>query len=196
MLERERALWDAGYRYVAGLDEAGRGCLAGPVVAAAVVLPHDADLPTVRDSKTLRRAAREAARARIEAEAVAFAVGVCSPAEIDEVNILQAALEAMRRAARALAVPPDYLLVDGNQPLGDEAPAPHEAIVQGDATSLSVAAASILAKTTRDARMRRLHADFPAYGWNTNVGYPTKAHYAALAAHGPTPHHRRSFRLS
>jgi ribonuclease HII len=196
MLDLERKLWNDGYRHVAGLDEAGRGCLAGPVVAAAVILPPDANLPTVTDSKKLSRAQREAARPAIEAQALAIGIGRCTPAEIDAMNILQAALEAMRRAARHLAVPPDYGLVDGNQALGTNAGFAHEAIVKGDGRSLSIAAASVVAKTERDALMRALHARHPAYGWDTNVGYPTRAHYNALAEHGPTPHHRRSFRLN
>ena len=191
----ERAHWAAGRRYVAGLDEAGRGCLAGPVVAAAVVLPPDARLPGLDDSKALTAAQREALLPRIEAEALALGVGQCAPDEIDRLNILRASLEAMRRAAAALALPPDALLVDGNQPL-PVAPCVQEAVVKGDARSLSIAAASVVAKVTRDRLMAALDAEFPAYGWAGHKGYPTAAHYAALRAHGPSPHHRRSFRLA
>lgn len=191
----ERALWHRGYPRVAGLDEAGRGCLAGPVVAAAVVLPPDARLPRLDDSKKLSPAARATIFDVVHAEALAVGVGQCSPAEIDELNILGAALEAMRRAALDLALGPDFLLIDGNQPL-PEAPWPQETVVGGDARSLSIAAASVVAKVTRDQLMERLDADFPAYGWAAHKGYPTASHYAALRAHGPSPHHRRSFRLS
>jgi ribonuclease HII len=198
MLDYERRLWSDGYERVAGLDEAGRGCLAGPVVAAAVVMPPDAELPAIQDSKSLSEAARRSARKQIEDRAVAHAIARCSPDEIDEINILQAALRAMRRAAAACTPAPDFLLIDGNQwdrSLTD-APWPYETVVQGDATSQSIAAASILAKTERDAMMRDLHEEHPEYGWETNVGYPTQQHYDALAEHGPTPHHRRSFTLS
>jgi len=197
MLDYERRLWADGYEHVAGLDEAGRGCLAGPVVAAAVVMPPKTELPAIQDSKALSEAARLAAREQIETQAAAYAVRRCSPDEIDDLNILQAALEAMRRAAAACTPDPDFLLVDGNQwsrSLTD-APWPYETVVKGDATSQSIAAASILAKTERDALMRELHEKHPEYGWNTNVGYPTKQHYDALAEHGATSHHRRSFTL-
>jgi ribonuclease HII len=197
MLDYERRLWNDGYERVAGLDEAGRGCLAGPVVAAAVILPPELELPAVQDSKTLSESTRLTLRETIEEQAVASAIASSSPAEIDDLNILQAALQAMRRAAADCTPPPDFLLVDGNQWTRDlvDAPWPHETIVQGDATSQSIAAASILAKTERDARMRSLHDDHPAYGWDSNVGYPTQAHYAALAEHGATPYHRQSFTL-
>jgi ribonuclease HII len=197
VLDLERALWSDGYERVAGLDEAGRGPLAGPVVAAAVVLPPGLDLPAVQDSKALSAEERRAAREQIEAQATTFGIAACSPSEIDDLNILQASLEAMRRAAAACAPPPEYLLVDGNQwdrSLTD-APWPYETVVGGDAASQSIAAASILAKTERDARMRELHAEHPEYGWDSNVGYPTQQHYDALAEHGTTPHHRRSFTL-
>ena len=193
-LSFERRHWTAGRRFVAGLDEAGRGCLAGPVVAAAVVLPPDAALPGLNDSKRLSPERREAMLARVYAEALAVGVGHCSPEEIDRMNILRAALEAMRRAVADLALPPDVVLVDGNQPL-DAAPCPQETIVKGDVYSLSIAAASVVAKVTRDRLMVMLDRDYPHYGWAQHKGYPTAVHYAALAAHGPSPHHRRSFRL-
>ncbi|WP_412069697.1 ribonuclease HII [Rubrivirga sp. IMCC43871] len=194
-LALEHAHWVDGRAVVAGLDEAGRGCLAGPVVAAAVVLPRDADLPRLDDSKKLTPAAREALVPIIHREALAVGVGSCSPAEIDELNILWASMEAMRRAALSLALVPDVLLVDGNCAIPN-APCTQETIIKGDAKSLSIAAASVIAKVTRDAQMVALHRDYPAYGWDGHKGYPTAAHYAALAAHGPSPHHRRSFRLS
>lgn len=193
-LEIEHALWQKGHTHVAGVDEAGRGCLAGPVVAAAVVLPCGTTIDGVDDSKRLKAPRREQLALTIKEQAVAWGVGRCSPAEIDELNILWAAMEAMRRAVAALAVPPDYLLVDGNRCF-DDPPCLAETLVKGDARCHAIAAASILAKTERDRLMHALHDDYPAYGWSSNVGYPTKAHYAALSEHGPTPHHRRSFRL-
>lgn len=198
MLTHERRLWSDGYDRVAGLDEAGRGCLAGPVVAAAVILPPDLEIDSIRDSKSISEKQRLEARTEIEERALAYAIGRCSPAEIDELNILNAALQAMRRAASECRPEPDFLLIDGNQWTRDlmEAPWPHETIVKGDAKSQSIAAASILAKTERDALMRELHEENPQYGWESNVGYPTQKHYDALEAHGPTPYHRRSFSLS
>lgn len=190
----ERSLWNTGYQHVAGVDEAGRGCLAGPVVAAAVILPPDLVLPKVKDSKALSPKVREEVRARILEEAVAVGIGRCTPQEIDELNILWAAMEAMRRATEACSPPPDFLLVDGNRCFS-EAPCPHETVVRGDQKCHAIAAASIIAKTERDALMRRLHEKHPVYGWNTNVGYPTAAHYEALDLHGPTLYHRHSFKL-
>ncbi|HEX8384708.1 MAG TPA: ribonuclease HII [Rubricoccaceae bacterium] len=184
----------AGRLVVAGCDEAGRGCLAGPVVAAAVILPPDAHLPGLDDSKKLSPEAREALVPLIERVALAVAVGQCSSEEVDRLNVLWAAMEAMRRAACALPVAPDLLLVDGNTPIPD-APCPQETVVRGDGLSLSIAAASVVAKVHRDRLMVALDADFPAYGWARHKGYPTAQHYAALAAHGPSPHHRRTFRL-
>lgn len=197
MLDLERRLWNAGYEHIAGLDEAGRGCLAGPVVAAAAVLPPETEIPAIQDSKSLSEKERLAAREQIEEHAEAFAIARCLPDEIDDLNILQAALKAMRRAAGGCEPSPDFLLVDGNQwsrTLTD-APWPYETVVKGDATSQSIAAASILAKTERDAMMRQLHEEYPNYGWNSNVGYPTQQHYDALAEHGATPYHRQSFTL-
>src|SRR5690606_36235925 len=147
------------------------------------------------DSKKLTPAARDGLMERITAEALAVGVGQCSAAEIDAMNILHASLEAMRRAVQNLALGPDFLLVDGNTPI-PAARWPQEAVVRGDARSLSIAAASVVAKVTRDRLMVRLHGDFPAYGWAGHKGYPTAAHYDALLAHGPSPHHRRSFRLA
>jgi ribonuclease HII len=191
----EHVHWAVGRRYVVGVDEAGRGCLAGPVVAAAVVLPPEASLPGLDDSKRLTAEARAALVPAIRREALAVGVGTCSPEEIDRLNVLWASLEAMRRAVLALPLPPDVVLVDGNHGI-PELPWAQEALVKGDVRSLSVAAASVVAKVTRDRLMEALHVEYPAYGWDGHKGYPTATHYAALAAHGPSPHHRRSFRLT
>lgn len=195
LLDAERRLWNAGYERIAGLDEAGRGCLAGPVVAAAVILPKGIQIESIQDSKSLSEAERENAREEIEAKAEAVALGICSPQEIDKLNILWAAMKAMRRAATDCTPSPDYLLIDGNR-FVDDTPWPYETLVKGDASSQSIAAASIIAKTSRDAMMRKLHTQYPAYGWESNVGYPTQSHYEALDEHGPTPYHRRSFKLA
>lgn len=194
-LDLEQAHWQDGRQYVAGVDEVGRGCLAGPVVAAAVVLPWGHSIAGVRDSKALSEARRLTLVQRIQAEALATGVGMCSPAEIDELNILWASLEAMRRAVLNLSLTPDALLIDGNRVIPN-APWPQQTVVKGDAKSQSIAAASILAKTLRDALMADLGAAHPGYGWARNVGYPTAEHYAGLAEHGPTVHHRRSFKLA
>ncbi len=193
-LEQEEKLWSQGYSAVAGIDEAGRGCLAGPVVAGAVILPRGVMIPGVNDSKKLKEAQREAVFETICQQAVAVGVGICSPEQIDALNILWAAMEAMRRAAADLNPAADFLLIDGNRCFPDS-PWPYETVIKGDAHSHTIAAASIIAKVTRDRLMTMLHEEYPAYGWQQNVGYPTKAHYAALAEHGPTPYHRRSFRL-
>lgn len=197
MLTHERTLWADGYKRIAGLDEAGRGCLAGPVVAAAVIMPPGVEIDTIRDSKALSEETRLSVRKTVEEHAVAAAIAQCSPAEIDDRNILGAALEAMRRAASSCDPSPDFVLVDGNQWERNlvDAPWPHETVVKGDAKSQSIAAASILAKTERDALMRELHEKHPEYGWESNVGYPTQSHYDALREHGATSHHRQSFTL-
>ena len=176
----------------AGCDEAGRGCLAGPVYAAAVILSPDFQHPLLDDSKKLTEAKRLEARQLIEAKALAWAVASVSPQEIDQVNILNATYEAMHEAIRCMPKAPAFLVIDGNRfrPYPDIGSA---CVVKGDSRFLHIAAASILAKTYRDAIMLDLHEQYPEYGWNTNMGYPTKAHKAAIAAHGPTPFHRRSF---
>ncbi len=181
-------------RTEAGCDEAGRGCLAGAVFAAAVVLPPGFENEDLNDSKQLSEHRRYALRPLIEREAVAWAVGVVSPAEIDRINILNASILAMHRALDGLKVQPQHILVDGNRfrPYRD---IPHTTVVKGDGKYLSIAAASILAKTYRDDYMLRLHAEYPAYGWDSNKGYPTAAHRAAIAACGITPYHRTTFRL-
>ena len=191
----ESALWQRSMHRVAGVDEAGRGCLAGPVVAAAVVLAPDTRIARLDDSKKLTPAVRETLFGTITAEALAVGIGQCSPAEIDALNILHASLEAMRRAVHDLAITPDFLLIDGNKAIA-ESPWPQETVVKGDARSLSIAAASIVAKVTRDRLMVELHDTFPEYGWAGHKGYPTASHYTALRTHGPSPHHRRSFRLA
>jgi len=193
-LALERRLWNRGFRLVAGIDEAGRGSLSGPVVAAAVILQVDDRIEGVADSKRLSPGKRRRLAEEIRRRAKAVGVGFCSPAEIDRINILQAALEAMRRAVSELSPTPDFLLVDGNACFAD-APAPARTVIRGDARCHAIAAASIIAKTWRDDHMKRLHEEYPEYGWNANMGYGTEAHYSALARYGPTRHHRRTFRL-
>lgn len=179
-------------QHVCGLDEAGRGPLAGPVVAAAVVLNPGEPIPGLDDSKKLSEKKREQLAREIRKKALAWAVAEASVEEIDRINILQASLLAMRRAVEGLAIQPDSALVDGNQCpcLG----IPAEAIVKGDGKIASIAAASILAKTVRDEMMRRLHGQYPLYGFDRHMGYPTPAHLAALRAYGISPVHRHSFR--
>lgn len=181
-------------RYEAGCDEAGRGCLAGPVYAAAVILPDDFHHPLLNDSKQLTEKRREILRPIIESNAVAWAVGIVSPQEIDNINILNASILAMHRALDGLQVVPGAIVVDGNRfkPYGD---IPWETFVKGDGRFGNIAAASILAKTHRDQFMQQLHEEFPQYDWNINKGYPTKAHRKAIEQYGVTPHHRMSFRL-
>ena len=178
----------------AGLDEAGRGCLAGAVYAAAVILPKDYRNEMLNDSKQLSEKKRYLLREQIERDALAWAVGVVTPQEIDEINILNASFLAMHRALDQLAVRPEALLVDGNRfkPYRD---LPHTTVVKGDGKYLSIAAASILAKTYRDDYMNRLHEEFPYYDWDHNKGYPTKKHRAAIAERGTTPYHRMTFNL-
>jgi ribonuclease HII len=182
---------DASAPRIAGVDEAGRGPLAGPVVAAAVVLASETELEGVADSKTLSEPRREELYELVLERAEAVATSARSAKAIDRVNILAAALEAMREATEALAVPPDLAIVDGNRTFRSRVPA--VAVVKGDARSLSIAAASIVAKVTRDRLMRTLAERYPEYGWERNKGYPTKAHRDALLRHGATPHHRQSF---
>lgn len=184
----------------AGCDEAGRGCLCGPVSCAAVILPPDFEAEGLNDSKQLSAAARERLRFQIEREALAWAVVMVDAAEIDKINILNASITGMQRALDALSLRPDHILVDGNKfrpyldPVRDIDIAYHT-VVKGDATYMSIAAASILAKTHRDELMCKLAAEFPGYGWEKNMGYPTAAHYAALKRLGATPYHRLTFNL-
>ena len=178
----------------AGCDEAGRGPLAGPVFAAAVILPKDFYHPLLNDSKKMTEKAREELRPIIEREAVAWAVEEVSANEIDTINILNASIAGMQRAVRKLTVKPEFLLIDGNKfkPFDDYK---YQCVVKGDATYASIAAASVLAKTYRDEYMRKLAKEFPQYGWERNMGYPTKEHVQAIIEHGYTEHHRKSFHL-
>lgn len=181
-----------GLRLVAGVDEAGRGPLAGPVTAAAVILDPACIPPGIDDSKRLTAAQRERLAQAIREQALAFCVAQASVAEIDALNILQASLLAMRRALAGLTPQPQVALIDGNR-LPKGLPMPAQALVKGDAKSLSIAAASILAKVERDRIMCELSATNPGYLWEKNAGYPTPEHLFALQTHGVTPHHRRSF---
>jgi ribonuclease HII len=178
----------------AGCDEAGRGCLAGPVFAAAVILPKTFQHPLLNDSKQLSEKKRLAARAIVEKEAISWGVGVVMPKEIDEINILNASFLAMHRAIEKLQPVPELLLIDGNRFKPYKA-VPFHCIVKGDGKYLSIAAASILAKTHRDEYMMQAAQEFPYYAWAKNKGYPTKAHRAAIQQHGACIHHRRSFKL-
>jgi ribonuclease HII len=191
LFARRRRLVAGGARTVAGVDEVGVGPLAGPVVAAAVVLPDCVDLPGLNDSKRLTRVARERLAARISEQAVAVAVGEVSRVDIDRLNIRRASLEAMRRAVDALTVVPDHVLVDARTI--PRIAMPQTALIHGDAIDGSIAAASIVAKVHRDALMRRLHVRYPEYGFARHMGYATAQHLAALSRLGPTPAHRRSF---
>ncbi len=178
----------------AGCDEAGRGCLAGPVFAGACILAKDFYHPWLNDSKQLTEHQRNVLREVIEKEALAWAVGRVEAAEIDEINILRASFLAMHRALDQLALRPEFILVDGNRfnKYGEIA---HACVVQGDGKFAAIAAASVLAKTHRDAEMLRLQTDFPHYQWHSNKGYPTLTHRQAIREHGISPHHRRSFQL-
>lgn len=184
----------SGKTLEAGLDEAGRGCLAGPVVAAAVILPPGFQHEILTDSKQLLKKDREMLRDLIKKEAVAWAIGVVSHEEIDQINILNASFLAMHRAVEQLTHKPEFLIVDGNR-FNKYEGIEHACIVKGDSLYYSIAAASILAKTYRDELMENLALEFPDYGWQTNAGYPTIKHRAAIAAFGVTPHHRLTFRL-
>lgn len=184
----------------AGCDEAGRGCLCGPVSCAAVILPPDFEDPGLNDSKQLSAARREELRAVIEEKALAWAVVMVEAEEIDRINILNASIVGMQRALDCLSTRPEHILIDGNRfrPYLDPVrniEIPHRTIVKGDATFLSIAAASILAKTHRDELMVTYARQYPGYGWESNMGYPTKTHRRAIAEQGPTPIHRKSFRL-
>jgi ribonuclease HII len=181
-------------RIETGCDEAGRGCLAGPVTAAAVILPEDFHNELLNDSKQLTERQRELLRPIIEREAIAWAVAFVSPQEIDEINILRASFTAMHRAIDQLTTRPEALLIDGNRFIKYQ-DIPHTCIVKGDGKMMSIAAASVLAKTHRDEYMQRIAQDFPQYAWDKNKGYPTPAHRAAIELHGATPHHRMSFQL-
>jgi ribonuclease HII len=178
----------------AGCDEAGRGCLAGPVFAAAVILPRGFRHSELNDSKQLSQKKREKLRLEIEKEAISWAIGFCSPEEIDTINILNASFLAMHRAVEKLSKVPEHLLIDGNR-FKPFPGIPHTCIVKGDGKYLSIAAASVLAKTYRDDLMEKLHIEFPHYFWNSNKGYPTLSQREAIVKHGITKHHRKTFRL-
>lgn len=178
----------------AGCDEAGRGCLAGPVFAAAVILPEDFQNELLNDSKKLTEKRRYELRPIIEAEAIAWAVGIVSAKEIDKINILNASFLAMHRAIETLQVKPEHLIIDGNRFKPYEG-IPHQCVVKGDGKYMSIAAASILAKTYRDDYMNKIASDYPAYQWAKNKGYPTKDHRKAIEEFGATEHHRMSFTL-
>lgn len=178
----------------AGTDEAGRGCLAGPVTAAAVILPKYFELPLLNDSKKLSEKQCYALRSQIEAKAIAYTYAHVYPDEIDQINILNASIKAMHLALSQLTTKPDFIAVDGNRfhPFGGT---PFECVIKGDGKYQHIASASILAKTYRDDYMKRIHAEFPDYHWEQNKGYPTQAHRKVIAKKGPTPYHRKSFQL-
>jgi ribonuclease HII len=178
----------------AGTDEAGRGCLAGPVVAAAVILPNNFEHPLLNDSKQLTEKQREILRPIIEEKALAYGVAFISEATIDEINILQASILGMHKSIEKLTIIPQHIIVDGNK-FKDYQNIPHTTIVKGDAKYLSIAAASVLAKTYRDEFMQKIDAEFPNYSWKKNKGYPTKQHRNAIREFGSTKYHRKTFKL-
>ena len=178
----------------AGCDEAGRGCLAGPVVAAAVILPKGFKNELLNDSKKISEKTRNELRLIIETEATSWGIGFVSPNEIDKINILQASFLAMHRAIDQLKAKPKHLVIDGNK-FNPYRKIPHTCIIKGDGKYMNIAAASILAKTHRDELMYNIHEKFPHYNWKKNKGYPTKEHREAISTHGTSPHHRMSFKL-
>lgn len=184
----------SGYQFEAGTDEAGRGCLSGPVVAAAVILPLDYHNKLLNDSKQLSEAKRKKLRPIIEKDALAFGVSFINEKEVDQLNVLQASIKGMQRAISMMSITPEYIIVDGNKfkPYKD---VPFETIVKGDAKYLSIAAASVLAKTYRDDFMEKIHKEFPFYNWKNNKGYPTKEHRKAIQEYGITKYHRKTFKL-
>ncbi|GAM12547.1 ribonuclease HII [Mesobacillus selenatarsenatis] len=190
MTSFERKYRSEGFRYIAGIDEAGRGPLAGPVVAGAVILPENFYLPGLNDSKKLTESKRDEYFEVIMSEALAVGVGLISAAEIDEINILQASKKAMLSAVNQLGITPDFLLIDA---VKLDTPYPFEALIKGDSRSISIAAASIIAKVTRDRLMKELSIEFPPYGFGANMGYGTAEHLRAIKEHGVTDHHRKTF---
>lgn len=190
MQKYERALWEKGSRYIAGIDEVGRGPLAGPVVAAAVILPENFQLPGLTDSKKLSQQKREIFYDYIKKNALSYGIGIIMPSDIDKVNIYEATKLAMMEAVKNLSLLPDHLLIDAMKLEVDIA---QTSIIKGDATSISIAAASVLAKETRDAYMKNLASEFPQYGFDKNMGYGTREHLIALEEVGVTREHRRSF---
>ncbi|MEE4312551.1 MAG: ribonuclease HII [candidate division KSB1 bacterium] len=194
LLTWEKRLWSQGITLFAGIDEAGRGPIAGPVVAAAVIFPKETYIPGVKDSKILSPAARAKLYPIIKQHALAHSIGVVDECEIDELNILQATYRAMKKAVKSLRVSPQHILVDGNRAI----PGLHidqTTIVGGDNRSFTIAAASILAKVTRDAMMVKFHEQYPVYGFEKHKGYPTRQHIEAIRIHGFCPIHRRSFHV-
>ena len=184
----------SSYQYEAGTDEAGRGCLSGPVVAAAVILPTDFEHPYLNDSKQLSEKKRQLLRPIIEKEALAFGVAYVFQNEIDEINILNASILAMHKSIDAMSLKPEFIIVDGNK-FKDYRDVPHKTIIKGDGKYQNIAAASVLAKTYRDDYMEKIHKDFPVYNWIRNKGYPTKQHRLAIKEFGACIHHRNSFKL-
>ncbi len=178
----------------AGTDEAGRGCLSGPVVAAAVILPKDFTHPFLNDSKQLSEKKREQLKPFIEQNALAYGVSFVWQEEVDKINVLQASITGMHRSIEMLKIQPEFIIVDGNK-FKDYKNIPHKTIVKGDAKYLSIAAASVLAKTYRDAYMQKIHQEFPMYNWQKNKGYPTKEHREAIRQFGATNYHRKTFKL-
>lgn len=184
----------SGFKYETGTDEAGRGCLAGPVTAAAVILPPDFEMEQLNDSKQLSEKTRDRLRPLIEKAALCYHVINIEPVIIDEINILNASIHAMQECIKALNPVPEYIIVDGNRfkPVNN---IPHSCIVKGDSKYLSIAAASVLAKTYRDEYMNKIHEEYPMYNWKSNKGYPTAEHREAIRKYGTTKYHRMSFRL-
>lgn len=184
----------SSYQYEAGTDEAGRGCLSGPVVAAAVILPIDFEHELLNDSKQLSEKRRQFLRPVIEEHALAFGVAYVFQEEIDEINILNASILAMHKSIKEMSIRPDFITVDGNKFKAYQE-IPHQTIIKGDGKYLNIAAASVLAKTYRDDYMEKIHQEYPVYNWAKNKGYPTKEHREAIRAFGKCKHHRNSFRL-
>lgn len=184
----------SSYQFEAGTDEAGRGCLSGPVVAAAVILPVDFEHEYLNDSKLLSEKKRQLLRPIIEKEALAYGVGYVFQDKIDEINILNASILAMHKAIQAMSIIPEFIIVDGNK-FKNYRKVPHKTIIKGDGKYQNIAAASVLAKTYRDAYMEKIHRDYPVYNWAKNKGYPTQEHREALKEFGASRHHRNSFKL-
>ena len=184
----------SGVSLEAGTDEAGRGCLSGPVVAAAVILPENFQHDILNDSKQLSEKKRQELRPYIEEHALAYAVSFIHHEEVDELNVLQASITGMHRSLEQLSTQPEFIIIDGNK-FKPYKEVPHQTIVKGDAKFMSIAAASVLAKTYRDEFMEKIHEEFPQYNWKKNKGYPTKEHRNAIREHGATPYHRKSFKL-
>lgn len=184
----------SGVTLEAGTDEAGRGCLSGPVVAAAVILPEDFQHDLLNDSKQLSEKKRQELRPFIEEHALAYAVSFIHQDEVDKLNVLQASITGMHRSIEQLLPQPEFIIIDGNK-FKPYKEVPHQTIIKGDAKFMSIAAASVLAKTYRDEFMEKIHQEFPQYNWKKNKGYPTKEHRNAIREHGPTPYHRKSFKL-